>query len=183
MQSVPPAALRYDSCGQSFTTRIYGAVIRISCLECISPDSGLMVPPPASSRRFWHRSQHPAGDRNADPNPSLQSLSFYPRYLSSPRSVVLSFSFFYRNLEMLTTSQESGLLSLPYELLSDIATQLLVVQNGEVVGCYHLAAFSLTCRQIYYTTRSLLFKNVIISSEAQLESLSHAPECLLENIW
>lgn len=85
-------------------------------------------------------------------------------------------------MEVAKAQQTSPLLSLPDELLWKIARELLVIQNGDVVDCYCLAAFSLTCRRIAQATRTALFLNVPISSEAQLESLGAVPEHLLNNI-
>jgi hypothetical protein len=76
----------------------------------------------------------------------------------------------------------SHLFILPDELLAVIARELLVIQHGRVVDAYHLAVFSLTCRRVCLSTRSVLFNHVPLASEAQFESLSLVPEQLLKRI-
>lgn len=63
------------------------------------------------------------------------------------------------------------LLRLPNELLYQIGRDLQVVQNGQVVDCYDLAAFSLTCRRIHLAAAGALYSSAPIASETQLESL------------
>lgn len=79
-------------------------------------------------------------------------------------------------------ADRSYLFILPNELLAAIASELLVIQHGDVVDAYHLAVFSLTCRRVYLSTRSVLFNHVPLASEAQIESLSLVPERLLKCI-
>ena len=86
------------------------------------------------------------------------------------------------NFFFMQDADRSYLFILPNELLAAIASELLVIQHGDVVDAYHLAVFSLTCRRVYLSTRSVLFNHVPLASEAQIESLSLVPERLLKCI-
>lgn len=79
-------------------------------------------------------------------------------------------------------SPRSRLFTLPDELLAAIASELLVIRHGHVVDAHHVAVFSLTCRRVCASTRSILFNSVPLASEAQIESLALVPECLLKRV-
>lgn len=74
----------------------------------------------------------------------------------------------------------TDLYTLPDELITDIGSHLLLTHEGRVIEPSALATFSSTSRKIRALTVASLFKDVPISSETRLASLSRVSQDYLE---